>query len=70
MVGCDCLIISLVLLEELVNEFGDLEVKFKDNGVIKILGDCLIESEFCWVMNEDVMVIEKLFEGICNFVVD
>lgn len=68
--GCDWLIISFVFFEELVNELGEFEVKLVDKGVSKIFGDWFIEFEFWWVMNEDVMVIEKLFEGICNFVVD
>lgn len=70
LVGCDCLIIVLVLLKELVESEGVIECKLFYIGEVKVCLVCIIEFEFLWQYNQDLMVVDKLVEGICKFVID
>lgn len=70
LVGCDCLIIVFLLLVEFEVVEGELVVKLVDLKGFKVCFVLMMYSEFLWEYNLDVMVVEKLVEGICNFVVD
>ncbi len=69
--GCDKLTISPVLLEELSNDYGELERKLDPSETGEII-DFVSggETNFRYLVNEDAMATEKLAEGIRNFVAD
>ena len=69
--GCDRLTISPVLLEELSNDYGELERKLDPSETGEII-DFVSggETNFRYLVNEDAMATEKLAQGIRSFVAD
>ena len=67
--GCDKLTISPVLLDELMNLKGDVDLKLKpeDSTSIDIPRLNINESAFRWHLNENQMASFKLAEGIRLF---
>ena len=70
--GCDCLTISPELMEELSKSTDPVERKLspekaKTANVEKLELD---EKRFRWLLNENAMATEKLFEGIRKFAAD
>ncbi len=67
--GCDKLTISPVLLDELMNLKGDVDLKLKpeDSTSIDIPRLSINESAFRWHLNENQMASFKLAEGIRLF---
>ena len=70
--GCDLLTISPALLAELEEtEINVVPKLMEDNhSKMDIQKLTLTESEFRWLMNEDVVATDKLAEGIRNFAKD
>jgi transaldolase len=68
--GCDRLTISPALLKELQSTEGKLQRRLQYTGTIKARPASMTEAEFRWDMNEDVMAMEKLADGIRGFTVD
>lgn len=62
--------ISLDLLEKFDVSNELLLCVLEDVGVCVLCLELISELVFCWGYNEDVMVIDKLVDGICKFVVD
>lgn len=67
MVGCDCLIILFVLLDEMSVDIVMILWKLVLGVWVDIFEGLISEVDMCWGLNENVMVIEKLVEGICVF---
>jgi transaldolase len=68
--GCDRLTISPALLKELQSTEGKLQRRLQYTGAIKARPASMTEAEFRWEMNQDVMAMEKLADGIRGFTVD
>lgn len=68
--GCDRLTIAPSLLAELEAAEGELVAKLVDSKGSKARPAPMTHSEFLWEHNLDAMAVEKLAEGIRNFVVD
>jgi transaldolase len=68
--GCDRLTISPGLLKELQSTEGTLPRRLQYTGAIKPRPASMSEAEFRWEMNQDVMAMEKLADGILGFTVD
>lgn len=68
--GCDRLTISPALLEELDSSTGELSAQLVATDQIEARPQPLTESEFLYQHNQDAMAVEKLAEGIRNFVAD
>mmetsp|Transcript_22217 Transcript_22217/g.25521 ORF Transcript_22217/g.25521 Transcript_22217/m.25521 type:complete len:110 (+) Transcript_22217:935-1264(+) len=68
--GCDRLTIAPKLLEELNNNFDEVELKLdakkakKDDSIAKVN---VTEKLFRWEMNQDAMATDKLSDGIRKF---
>ena len=72
LVGCDLLTISPSLLEELQNDYEQLELKLTPVGVEQKPIEKLSfdEKSFRFALNEDAMATEKLAQGIRSFAAD
>ena len=72
LVGCDLLTISPSLLEELQNDYEQLELKLTPVGVEEKPIEKLSydEKSFRFALNEDAMATEKLAQGIRSFAAD
>jgi transaldolase len=68
--GCDRLTISPALLKELQGTEGTLQRRLQYTGAVKARPASMTEAEFRWEMNQDVMAMEKLADGIRGFTVD
>jgi transaldolase len=68
--GCDRLTISPGLLEELGNDFSQIEAALKGASQTESKPERLSEVDFRWLHNQDAMATEKLAEGIRNFAND
>lgn len=70
--GCDMLTISPDLLKELKNMKGHVTRRlfFDKKNIIYVKPKKITESEFFWNHNKDKMSLNKLSEGIFNFVKD
>lgn len=70
--GCDRLTIAPALLKELAGMTGTLDRKLDASKVTKAAArpPPLTEKQFRWLLNEDAMATEKLFEGIRLFAAD
>lgn len=76
--GCDRLTISPNLLEELDNDYDELEIKLGKESVAQYVASSesfstplrYEERDFRWHFNQNAMATEKLAEGIRNFYAD
>lgn len=70
--GCDLLTIAPKLLSELSSAEGSIEKKLDESTAASMQIDkiSLNESHFRWMLCEDPMGTEKLYEGIRNFAKD
>ncbi|MFT8229887.1 MAG: transaldolase [Enterobacterales bacterium] len=69
--GCDYLTISPTLLKQLSSVKGKILKNLFYKGKIKKLNEKkLTESKFLWEHNSNIMAVNKLSEGICNFAND
>lgn len=68
--GCDRLTISPALLEELDASEGELPEQLQSGKPSFEYPEPLSDSQFYYQHNQDAMAVEKLAEGIRNFVAD
>jgi transaldolase len=70
--GCDLLTISPQLLEELYSAEGEVPRKLDPAAAAKLSIDKLTydEKKFRWLLCDNAMATEKLYEGIRNFAKD
>ncbi|MDC0157673.1 transaldolase [Verrucomicrobia bacterium] len=72
LVGCDLLTISPNLLQEMKEDFSEIDLKLSEDAAMacNLAKTEIDESSFRFQMNEDEMATTKLAEGIRKFSVD